>query len=321
MSDKLCLDNIRILRGLACLGVILVHLGQLLDLNGVLRRITDFGTNGVYLFFIISALLSMLSLEKSFSKKYWLKRALKILPPYYFLILLSMALHELVIQDVPVDPSGLYWWRYLFLINYCIPAAEVFWNNLNAVWTVSVFVLFYIFAPFIKHFIKSYKQALILFAGLFIFGKIWWFITDWFKPIIYMSYFAIGIIIYYAIKEKKFNSAIALFSILSIGSLILKGPGNLSYAFIFSILLLSTHNCRIRSDFSQKVLALSDKYSYVLYLAHPIILMELERQNKAGRINNKLLLLFLFIAGTLVLSFITYRISVSGLRKLKWKSL
>lgn len=301
------------------MGVILVHLGQLLDLKGILRRTTDFGVNGVYLFFIISALLAMISLENTPKKKYWLNRALRILPPYYLLILFSMVLHELLIHDVPVDISGLYWWRYFLLVNYCIPTGEVFWNNLNAVWTVSVFVLFYMLAPIIKHFIRSYKQALMLFIGLFIFGKTWWYMNDWFKPVIYMSYFALGVIIYHAIQEKKINSTITLFSILSICCLILKGPGNLSYAFIFVILLLSTHNYSIHSGFGKKALALLDKYSYVLYLAHPIILMELERQKEAGRINNKFLLLFLFISGTLILSFITYQLAASGLQKFKWK--
>lgn len=61
MSKKY--QNIQILRIIACMGVFCVHFGQGLELSGVLRKITDFGSWGVILFFIISGFVTFASLE------------------------------------------------------------------------------------------------------------------------------------------------------------------------------------------------------------------------------------------------------------------
>src|SRR5690606_37748745 len=78
------------LRGLAVLGVILVHCGQRADLLPWIRSITDQGARGVQLFFILSALTLFLSMEHRSSagkiekKEYFfIRRFFRIAPMFY----------------------------------------------------------------------------------------------------------------------------------------------------------------------------------------------------------------------------------------------
>lgn len=57
--------GIQVLRVLACVGVFAVHFGQRMQLDGIVRNITDFGSQGVRLFFIISGYLACFSLTSS----------------------------------------------------------------------------------------------------------------------------------------------------------------------------------------------------------------------------------------------------------------
>lgn len=63
-------DSIRIWRILSCVGVLVVHLGWKMRLEGNVRAFTDFGQYGVYLFFIISGYLACFS--RNYAKEtYW----------------------------------------------------------------------------------------------------------------------------------------------------------------------------------------------------------------------------------------------------------
>lgn len=55
--------NFQVLRVAACIGVFVVHVGQRLELQGYLRKMTDLGAMGVYLFFIISGYLCFASFD------------------------------------------------------------------------------------------------------------------------------------------------------------------------------------------------------------------------------------------------------------------
>ena len=112
--------GIQLLRVAACLLVYMVHLGQRLELTGVLRSITDIGKSGVFLFFVISGFLAASSLclrDRVNKKEYYIKRAIAILPLYYMIILavfiVEMTVHHFA-PFIPEDTTGLGWLRFVF---------------------------------------------------------------------------------------------------------------------------------------------------------------------------------------------------------------
>lgn len=146
-------DNIQILRVLACLGVFVTHLAQRMGITGFWGRAANFGASGVYLFFLISAFLACGSAgcRPGAGRKgvisYYIRRAFRILPLYYAVILYNFLLHTLLLHNTTPDPAGLGWLRYLFMTNAFFPAPDNFWGNLSGTWTISLFVCFYLTAP------------------------------------------------------------------------------------------------------------------------------------------------------------------------------
>lgn len=146
-------DNIQVLRVLSCLGIFITHLAPRMGARGLAASVANFCASGVYLFFLISGFLACHSKELRPGKgwrsvlSYYCKRLFRVLPLYYAVILYNMALHCLLLRDVPPDPEGLSWLRYFFLTNAFIPGPDNFWSNLSATWTISLFCFFYLCAP------------------------------------------------------------------------------------------------------------------------------------------------------------------------------
>lgn len=146
-------DNIQILRVGACLGVFVTHLAPCMGVTGWMASAANFGASGVYLFFMISGFLACFAKDIQPGcgwrgiVSYYCKRMLRVLPLYYAVILYNVLLHGLFLRDVPADPAGLYWFRYIFLTNAFLPAPGNFWANLCATWTVGLFIVFYVCAP------------------------------------------------------------------------------------------------------------------------------------------------------------------------------
>ena len=164
---------IQILRVAACILVFLVHFGQRLELTSFIRQITNFGEYGVQLFFIISGYLAAygLSDKKNISiKKYYIKKAIRILPLYYLVIAYYFVSENILnqfVHHIPVDTAGLGWFRYLFLLNGFIDNDTYFWSNLGITWTIPIFIFFYLIAPFLFKWIIDLKTAII---ALLLFG-------------------------------------------------------------------------------------------------------------------------------------------------------
>ena len=87
--------GISLLRIFACFCVFMVHFGQRTMLTGIVRAITDKGQHGVRLFFVLSGYLACLSwyeqnrenpIDKGSVFDYYKKRAIRLLPLYYFCI-------------------------------------------------------------------------------------------------------------------------------------------------------------------------------------------------------------------------------------------
>ena len=174
-------------------------------------------------------------------------------------------------QNVPIDETGIRWWRYLTFTNYCIPG-PAFWRNLGGVWTVSFFLLFYLLVPLFQKIIRSYKMSLFI-TVIFLAVKVIWpsQLIEWFAPFWGLFYFMVGVTANVAIKEKKERSYITLLSIFSIFLMSIDHFDPILFVVVFCILLLSTLEWIIPSKY-RAIVDLMDEYSYTIYLGHCLAL-------------------------------------------------
>lgn len=304
-----------ILRVLSCVMVFGVHLGQHVSIPGVLGAFFEKGSTGVSFFFILSGFLAYYSLDRIFVGKklefnlvlkYWIKRAIHILPLYYLVIFFYFVFYSATNQ-VPSDPTGLYWFRYVFFINLWVPTDVVFWTNLGAVWSISAFVLFYLLAPFYYLLVKKYYVSWIGLLLSYIILKI----TDMGDlgsiPIRYMFYFFLGITIRLSIDEHKEFGITCLLAI-SIVFFILTGSGTaLAAPLMASLYIIGTRNVETilsESNIIYRGIAYISAISYSIYLDHALIVNLLDFIG----IEDSIVYALVLIVGTLVLSVITYNI-------------
>ncbi|WP_034445953.1 acyltransferase family protein [Butyrivibrio sp. AE2032] len=305
--------SLDVLRALACIMVIGVHFTQRIAIPSAVGRFFEKGSTGVSFFFILSGYLAYVSLERLFQKengtfnvirKFWLSRAAHILPLYFLIILFYFILYT-VVQKVPEDSTGLYWIRYILMLNLWIPSEYDFWINLGAVWSISVFVLFYLLAPFLYLFVRKYYVA---WAGVII-GYAAYKVTENVGtgrlPFRFMFYFLMGILIYLAEQENKdFRlCAVLLFLILFC---FLTGSGTAvispAIAAVYVVMTRRIKPLLNKWNLCYKVVTFISVISYSLYLIHVAVLLFLDEIfDEKG-----MLYVFLFVLLTLGLSCITY---------------
>lgn len=164
------LDFIDAARGLAVLGVLLVHAGSAANLrNPELARLTAQGARGVQLFFVISAFTLLYSaqykskIERHFIWNFFVRRFFRIAPLFYtaMLVYLVRGGHE---NDYWLGAqqhvTGLQTMATIFFVNG--------WKNewINSLvpggWSVVVEMNFYLLLPIIFYKIKNLKSALSL---------------------------------------------------------------------------------------------------------------------------------------------------------------
>lgn len=271
--DRPQIYSIKLFKILSCFGVILVHYGQIINLSGNIRILTDFGAYGVYMFFIISGFLGYLSYSHSRScTQYYLKRICRILPLYYIIIIYNIILYELVLRsrfEIPADSSHLRWLRYFLLLSQTVPSSDNFWVNLSATWTISHFMLFYLLMPLFFKYINTCYKALLLQLCCFIINYFW--NVSYFLPVTSLYYFIMGTTTYLALKEQKGNFLIAFSCLSSIPLLLFNYAPQYVYSNIFTILIISSRNFHITNIPLNKLVWFLDEYSFTIYLVHAII--------------------------------------------------
>lgn len=298
-------DNIQILRVLACLGVFISHLAPKMGAVGTTAKIANFGAYGVYLFFLVSAFLACEGLKDRDAAvsgswdvkkllRYYGKRALRILPLYYVVIFYNFLLHTFILQDVPVDPSGLRWFRYIFLTNAFIPAPDNFWGNLTATWTISLFMVFYLCAPFLIRAVGTENsgviRAALLYISSVILQQVWNELpcSAYMMCFYYINFFMLGIFVWQLSKCGKKGSAAAVLAGVCVGlaGLLYIWKGEIPYftgiSWIYAFIVLGTMKfswkraLRITGmaktvSLLRDIFAVLDKHSYEIYLVHAVI--------------------------------------------------
>lgn len=306
--------TIQLFRIIACIMVLLTHMRSVVPMDAISNYI-DFGGFGVGVFFIISGYLAYNSADLANGRvlNYYKKRALRILPLFYVVILIWAVLRSFVFVDMPKDPAGLYWLNYVLLIFKSYPNSVIEWSNVGAVWTIASFIYFYLFMPLFYKYINSFTKALmaeILFIGINI--AYYLFSIKWFEPLSDLCIFGLGILIYFAKKETQ-ESKFTLFGCLLLIIWIINLSDVKHMLFISIIMAIILMNSNITDTSIERVKGLNkllnvlDKYSFEIYLSHPIILYLVSSLGIAG--NSNLLKAFIIIVGIMVLSVILEKVS------------
>lgn len=319
--DNYTNESIIIWRVLSCIGVLMVHLGWKMSLEGNLRAFTDFGQYGVYLFFIISGYLSCFSreLQEGNVLRYWYKRVIRILPLYYFVIIVYYIAETYIYQTVPVDSTGLGWSRYFFLLSGFVKSDTKFWYNIGFTWTIPVFLSFYLLVPLKQRLIKNYWQSWMVIAFFVVLSYvIKLYGSGNLSACTYLYFFDYGIMFYYCGKENKERETIFLISVILIGFLVFLNPINVNidyyaniYALIIVLLLISTQQLKVHNRIIKEIIVVLDQYSYTIYLVQGIVFEEMISKH----VYPPRRVLLTGIIGTVILSYIVYNLYEKPIHK------
>lgn len=170
------------LRGLAILGVILIHTSQWIPPQTyILSLIGSNGAQGVQLFFIASALTLFLSMsarqkkENSPTRNFFIRRFFRITPMYYLALVVFLLIDGL--SKRYWAPNGLQWWdpvMTVFFLNGWHP--ELINSMVPGGWSIVVEMTFYLLVPFLFVRLKNVKSTLLFIGVTLLLG---WGLNAW----------------------------------------------------------------------------------------------------------------------------------------------
>lgn len=209
------------MRVIATAGVLVVHVNQRAPLPGIFGRIASFGADGLTCFYILSAFLVMHSWEgRNSTKEYWRKRVSRILPLYYFWLLILAVFRSEWIQK---DPFAIL--RAVFMLEYLAPPTVSYeYCSMYLIGVVSIFMMLYAMIPIVSRYIKSIGSAFVAFwlsvllmkIAPSIFGLLYGGISnqtalDTMTSYLFTAFpcFMQGILLYYGKKENNYPKLLA----------------------------------------------------------------------------------------------------------------
>ena len=280
------LDMIRIV---AMLGVVAVHYSQHFPIPECLAYTFNMGQNGVQIFFALSAFLACSYFMRTGASmgNYYKRRMQRILPTYYAAIIFCIIFFEFINPSPAVQPDMLHlgWSRYFLGLQELLPSNNFQrWNNCCGFWCMTSFLVFYAIAPFIFLYVTHFKRAVVFLIVCLVLALITRAISkqispeafdevrQFFKwsPLFQMQYFAIGILAFIGLKEKKIRLTCIIMGILALAYF--KSAMMFAASVCIIIILFTDARMPIGPKSSTAIKFLS-KYSFHVYLAHILALL------------------------------------------------
>lgn len=316
------LDIVRIC---AALMVFTVHFFMFVDAPAAISKITANFSSGVALFFVISGYLMMQSVERSSSYgEYFRKRVVRIIPSYYAIVLVAAFVWDFLLHQMPPDELGLGWLRYFLFLNTVVPSQNYyFWNDLWGLWTFSCFMFFYLAAPFLKKWIRNYRQSLIFLAVSIVGGYAAGYVTEYVfgrlgygdayiiagdSPLFNLNIFAIGISMWYALKEKKEREFMGVCGLLTIVLMLAGKTNRISYGCLAVIIILAFWELEFHSAVAVKAIRVMSCYSFPFYLVHLGVIEILDLLRGQGVISGGLFYGVLCVVGSVIGAVLLYNL-------------
>ena len=268
-KQMISMDIIRIF---ACFSVMAVHIANAFNIPGRVGQFMQAGSSGLGIFYILSGFLGFFSLDynKGSIGKWYSKRFIRILPIYYFVLVVYVCIFGLGLQKVPEWFGGLGWTTYFLCLNTIFPKFDSYWYSFGALSSMSVFIWFYILAPIIKKIIDSYSKSIIFILITFGISKVL-SSTQWLGAFKVFYYFAIGICAYYAVKEgKEIITTVVFCSVMALLTLAGSQSG-IIYALIFGTLITNSTQLSIENIYINRVIGFLSERTFAIYLGHATI--------------------------------------------------
>lgn len=150
-------------RGIAALMVMVFHYWQSkgFDRLGIplgISKVSVFGQTGVDLFFVLSGFLITRILiftkkEPHYFRNFYGRRVLRILPLYYFFLIISLFIVP-CIEKTPFEPFSKTWWYWCYLQNVPDTFTQLSAAGPLHYWSLAVEEHFYMFWPFLVYFVS-----------------------------------------------------------------------------------------------------------------------------------------------------------------------
>lgn len=83
------------------------------------------------------------------------------MPVYYIMLALNI-----IFRPMPVDLTGFGWSRYILFFNQLLPAYDAEWNSFAGLWTINIFVVYYLLVPLLSKVCTTCKKTTILWLVL-----------------------------------------------------------------------------------------------------------------------------------------------------------
>ena len=339
--------NIQQLRGIAVISVVLFHLNFSFAKTGYL---------GVDTFFVISGfLMAMLygnTINLNSTKVFFYKRAVRLLPAYWFTILTTSTLALLFCLPHEVTTQYKHsFWSYFLLPNIGFWSDAEYWGGsqfrpLLHLWSLGVEFQFYLIYPIVcKIFNTQLKRFILMSTSLLVYI----FVNEISaKTAFYMMptrlwQFLLGIIAFEFSKKINIKQSSRIFQILIfLLFILLILPVNITPQSVFLItipttfiaagaaLVSNSSDAKIENGFIERFLVWVGKYSFSIYLVHFPIIIFLQYEPFGGTITgvNSFFELILFLVLLVITSKITYlffekhtRYSLNTSKLVLWGSL
>jgi peptidoglycan/LPS O-acetylase OafA/YrhL len=313
MSKQINYNCFDFLRFFFAFNILLAHLWELSQ-SKELFFLSNFSNSAIAVkgFFVISGFLVAKSYTNTQSlKKYFIKRAKRILPAYVFVILFItlflsfFSTHSLLEYFIDRNIYQYFSWNIIFLNFLCPCLPGLFENNLlcavnGALWTLKIEEGFYIILPIVFYLIFKTKKPFIVLITIYLLSLIYWFVMDFYfnSPLFakqlpgYLAYFAVGIFLFlnfqYLMKNKINILTIAILTLVILSFLDLQI--NIFYPAVFGIIvIIVAYSLPFLNNFGK-----NGDFTYGIYIYHfPII--QLFRQYNLFEKFNPILMAILLI--------------------------
>lgn len=301
------------LRGIAALGVLLVHSTMLIPgfyfskTSPFILKLFVLGRYGILLFFFISAYTLARSLdirqESNKTMNYFIRRFFRIAPAYYFVILILMYIRNL---DFPYT-------HFLFINGFNK-------NTTNSVigieWAIFTEFIFYLILPLLVFKFKKYINHIFVFSLLMHITlrelimpnldsqNILWLYQS---PLYWYFVFVSGVFFYYnkpninIIKNNPIKTMLAVCIFIAYSAIHPTSitPFVLTILIAITILLLEEYNTKLINNYFFNYIG---EISFSIYLIHGPIITQLQQYNLSYPIA-----LFYTLSISIVLASIMYR--------------
>lgn len=151
---------------------------------------------------------------------------------------------------------------------------------------------------------QYYRMAWLGMAGAYVLARGLAYYTDWFRVLQYIYYYAIGVIAYMVVKEKREHQLISVLSVILLLLIVIESGGGLKLGLLTAIFIVSTCDLELPYGWIERLVETISKYSYSIYLVHEAVLCVMDYFS----LESAVVFTLIFLVMTVLFSFLSYQL-------------